>query len=656
MTSLSIGVLGPLDVRRDGEVRPVPAGRLATFLTALALNANRVVSLCALTEELWGSSPPRSARFNLRSYATQARRVLGDPERLVGHGGGYRFVTASGEVDADAFEAIVNDAAGANGADAGVLLEKALVLWRGPVADDIAAGPLITARVGVLDELRVRAVEEHAVAQLCAGDVHPAEVAVRLRYHLTDHPYRERAWTQLMLALHRAGDSAAAFDAYSRARSLLSDDLGIAPGPEMTAMYDAIRTGDARLGGGGRVALSASDRGDSGPVPHQLPPSATWFAGRRDEVDRSRRVLSQRHGPARVAITGPPGVGKSTLATTVAHRVAEHFPDGQLYADLATATAPAEILDGFLRALRCSAASPADLNAFRTAVYRRRLLFVLDNADGFPGLDQLLPTGPECGVLITRRSTPPQPDATEVRLEPMTHPQASELIEGVAGAFCDLTDRASVAAIVNYCDRLPVAVRAAALRLARRPDRPAAVLAARLRPERFRLDELSCGTLDLRSHFARAHRTLGPAGVALRRLAELRVPAYRLPALAALLDSTVHDAEAVLDLLVSEHVVNPGGDGRFRLSGLLRAYSAELAHTEPVALRRAALLRTFRWYAAAAEDAAGRGRSGGLSLGGERDVLIAAARQAARVPGGESFKARITRSLRHGQRGSGQRR
>jgi hypothetical protein len=141
--------------------------------------------------------------------------------------------------------------------------------------------------------------------------------------------------------------------------------------------------------------------------------------------------------------------------------------------------------------------------------------------------------------------------------------------------------------------------------------------------------------------------------VALCRLAELRVPAYRLPALAALLDSTVHDAEAVLDLLVSEHVVNPGADGRFRLPGLLRAYSAELARTEPVAPRRAALLRAFRWYAAAAEDAAGPGRSGGSSLEGMRDVLIAVARQAARVPDGESFHARITRSLRKLRHGGG---
>jgi DNA-binding SARP family transcriptional activator len=648
--SLAIRVLGPLEVRHASHPLRLPAGRPATFLAAMALSANRVVPLPVLVEELWGRTPPRSARYNLRSYASQLRKGLGGYGRLTARGGGYVLEPGDGEVDAETFEALLAEAAGVpEPPRAAALLDRALALWRGPVLADVAAGPLITARSTVLEELRVTAVEDHVAALLRLADSRPGDLAVRLRQHLAEHPYRERGWGQLMLALYRAGDPAAALDAYAQARRVLADDLGIAPGPELTALHRALLDRDPELSG-----LAGSGPPAARPtavarvsVPHQLPPAPTWFVGRDVELDRIRRCLTGSGGPTVVVVTGPPGVGKSALALAAAHEAAGAYPDGQLYADLDRASASAEVLGHCLRALDHRRPHATDAAEFRSTAYGRRLLLVLDNADRFAGLEDLVPTGPHCAVLITRRSVPAQLDAVDVALSPLSGADAVELIGRVAGASRIAAEPAATTTVAELCDRLPLAVRAAAVRLARRPDWPVAGLAARLGPEHRRLDELRSSPLDVRERYASACRALGPAGPALRRLALLQVPQCRPEVLAALLAAPPGAADEALDVLVTERLVEPLRGGRFRLPGLLRAYGAELAReSEPAHERRAALLRAFCWYASGAEQAVRAAPAGRAWLDRERGSLLAVARQAARLPGAERIVVRIATSLR----------
>ena len=159
--SLAIGVLGPLDIRHDGDIRTVPKGRLATFLTAMALGPNRVVPLPLLVEELGEHRRPGRRRTTCAPTPHRPGGFSAIPSRLVALGGGYVLVTRPGEVDADVFEAIVTGVDGTDPQEAGVRLEKALSLWRGPVLAGVPAGPLITARAGVLEELRLAAAEDH---------------------------------------------------------------------------------------------------------------------------------------------------------------------------------------------------------------------------------------------------------------------------------------------------------------------------------------------------------------------------------------------------------------------------------------------------------------------------------------------------------------
>ena len=92
-----------------------------------------------------------------------------------------------------------------------------------------------------------------------------------------------------------------------------------------------------------------------------------------------------------MTLSGTAGVGKTTLAVNFAHRVADRFPDGQLYVDLrgfdatGTVVTAVEAVRGFLEALgvrreRIPADLPAQVALYRSLLAGRRMLVLLDNA------------------------------------------------------------------------------------------------------------------------------------------------------------------------------------------------------------------------------------------------------------------------------------
>src|SRR5262249_53221612 len=125
-----------------------------------------------------------------------------------------------------------------------------------------------------------------------------------------------------------------------------------------------------------------------------LPPDVYGFIGRSRELAILDRVLGRvddRHGVVVSTVSGAGGVGKTALAVHWAHRVADQFPDGQLYVNLrgfdpgTGIVEPAVALRGFLDALGAPADRiPVSLDG-QTGLYRsllagRRMLILLDNA------------------------------------------------------------------------------------------------------------------------------------------------------------------------------------------------------------------------------------------------------------------------------------
>src|SRR5438874_11522945 len=105
-------ILGPLEVVDEGE--PVPLGRLKErlVLAVLLLHANEFVSRERLIDELWGESPPPTARKAVNVYVSQLRKVLARSGRdpIATADGGYRLEVGSEELDVSRLHRLLADA------------------------------------------------------------------------------------------------------------------------------------------------------------------------------------------------------------------------------------------------------------------------------------------------------------------------------------------------------------------------------------------------------------------------------------------------------------------------------------------------------------------------------------------------------------------
>src|SRR5208282_1351579 len=282
--------------------------------------------------------------------------------RLAALGDAYCLEVAPGDLDMLVFDDVAERGRRALGdgdaAAAARLLDQALGLWRGPPAGDVTVDGDTGAVLAGLAERRLLAEEDRADAELALG--RDAALIARLRLLVATHPLRERPWGQLMTALYRTGQRAAALACYRQLRTHLVAELGVEPGPELGELHQQILAGDS---------LPARQPAAVAPVaqvmPRQLPPDVSHFTGRAAELDRLDMLLGASGAgmPATVVITainGTPGVGKTALAIRWAHRMASRFPGGQLYASLRghAAVGPADPLAVLARFLRDLGVAP----------------------------------------------------------------------------------------------------------------------------------------------------------------------------------------------------------------------------------------------------------------------------------------------------------
>ena len=245
-------VLGPLEVESQGRLVPIAAAKERTLLALLLLRANAPVSRDRLIDELWGESPPPTARHTLEAYVSRLRRTLtaaGDGAHIETQPGGYLFRVGGDQLDALRFERLVGEGKRALRADpreADLKLTRALELWRGDVLGDLAldVGVVEASR---LEELHLEALELRVDARLELG-LH-RELVAELTPLVAAHPLRERFRSQLMLALYRSGRQADALEEFRRARRRLVEELGIEPGAELQQLQAAILRQDPVLAG-----------------------------------------------------------------------------------------------------------------------------------------------------------------------------------------------------------------------------------------------------------------------------------------------------------------------------------------------------------------------------------------------------------------------
>ena len=242
-------ILGPLDVRENGQPVDVGGGKQRALLAVLLLGGNEIVSTDRLIDALWGENPPASAPNSLHAYVSRLRRVLG-AGRLLRSGHGYQLVVGPEELDLDRFERLLASAREllevGDAERAAETLRAALALWQGPPLADFRYEPFAAAEIAHLEDLRFAALEERIEADLALGRYR--QLVPELEALVREHPLRERLRGQLMLALYRSGRQAEALEAFREGRSALVDELGLEPGPALQELERQILTHDPALG------------------------------------------------------------------------------------------------------------------------------------------------------------------------------------------------------------------------------------------------------------------------------------------------------------------------------------------------------------------------------------------------------------------------
>jgi DNA-binding SARP family transcriptional activator/Tfp pilus assembly protein PilF len=523
------------------------------------------------------------------------RRVFGDPGVIVARPPGY-FVDGS-RVGTDVIDAerLIRD--GQRDDDpvrAAQLLEAALALWRGRPMTELAGLRWFDEQVRRLDQLLLRARRALVDARLVAGE--HEELLPDLVDMCAEQPFDEQLHAQLMRALYRSGRQADALETYRRLRRVLRDEVGVEPGEPLNDLHAAILRHDPA------VAAPAAPSG--GPatamVPAQLPMAVATFTGRRRELDILDTLVRARDKStvAISALSGMAGVGKTALGLYWAHRVANRFPDGQLYVNLrgfdpsGVVVDPAEALSGFLNALgvaadRVPAELPAQAALYRSLLAGKRMLILLDNARTVAQVRPLLPGAPGCLVLVTSRDQLGPLVAIDgaypLNVALLSPVEARELLDRRLGRDRTSAEPAATDEIVTQCAGLPLALAIAAARAATRPALPLARLADELGAGESGLDAFvgADPAADVRAVFSWSYRALSDGAARLFRLLSLHPgPDIGGPAAASLCALTRRQAAPLLRELVEASLLTEHVPDRYSFHDLLRVFAAELSAGE----------------------------------------------------------------------------
>ncbi len=652
-------MLGPLRAfagQREIELGP-PLQR--ALFAVLALRSNHVVYRAELIDALWGEDLPNRPEGGVHTYVAGLRRAFEpgrghrSPGRVIeSRGSGYLLRAASDAIDLARFERCVETARTAVGAgdlaEAERCYDEALGLFDGAALGGVP-GPFAATQRDRLAEVRLGVVEDRIDVILARG--RHAAVIGDLRTMTGEHPLRERAWSQLMLAFYRAGRQADALAAFDRAREACARELGLDPGPALRELRQRIVVADPALTLGARaettVRAPAAAR-------RNLPRDIEGFIGRDQEMIRVMSSIDRPGGrsgrspglgpvsqpglqpvpqlvsqpvsqsvprpvpPLRVfAIDGMAGVGKTSLAVHLAHRLADDYPDGQLYLDLHAHTVGQEpltaatALDRLLRAVGVPGDRiPVEVEE-RAAMWRaeladRRMLLVLDNAVGAAQVRPLLPGSAGSLVLVTaRRRLPGLQDCEFLSLDVLPAAEAATLFALAAGDVRPAAEPEATAAVVRICGNLPLAVQIAGARLRHRAAWSIAHLLDRLGDEDRRLAELRVEDRSVAAAFGLSYRSQTPDRQRIFRLLGLFPgPEFTVRAAAALAGTDARDTDDALEDLVDAHLLDQSRAGRYRFHDLLGVFAARQCRAEETeSARRAAMERLLDFYVLTVDNA-----------------------------------------------------
>ncbi|SDN35963.1 AfsR/SARP family transcriptional regulator [Allokutzneria albata] len=604
MTELGFRVLGPVEITTGTGVVQVGSRGARTLLAVLLLEVNQVVPVAHIEDVLWEHNPPSSGRTIMQSYVSRLRKLFAEiapngEVEIVTRPPGYLLRADPELIDVHRVQSMVAGVGELDAQRRARVLGEALSLWRGQALADLPSERLRTGVAADLEEFRLGLLEDRIDADLELG--RHAELLSELSGLLARQPFRERMIGQLMIAMHRCGQRAEAIGTYLRYRRLLADELGVDPGTKLRDLYASLLRDDQEVQA--RNAQPSARATTTVLRPAQLPPEPAGFAARESELSWMDSLLTGAGSAPRVAlVVGNGGMGKSALTVSWARRVADRFPDGQLYASLRgfdperSPVEPAEVLRQFLVALGIAPAGvPVDFDE-RVALYRsmlagRRVLVLLDDARDAEQVRDLLPVASGSLALVaSRRRLGGLAVSAAARVLTLDALPTNDAVRILAGALGEdrVEDPDDLRRLAELCGGLPLALRIVAARLAVNPNRSVATVVAELADEQQRLgalgtedDDISVrGAFDLTFHsldepYARFFRLLGvPPGPDVT------------PHLASVLAGVdIACARRSLRALAAAHLVTEHRADRFTMHDLTRLYARSIARELPPTAR-----------------------------------------------------------------------
>jgi len=378
---MELRVLGAVEAVGPEGAIPLGGPRQRLLLAVLLASRGQVVSIDALSEALWGGNPPPTARPTLQTSVSKLRRQLAPVAGVVleTRPPGYALNVGAEIVDADRFESLVETASALldeHPGEASRHLDRALELWFGDAFAGFSDLPWATAEATRLEELRWHAIEDRMDARLRLGD--SSALVGELDGLTQTEPLRERLRGQHVLALYRSGRQGEALRVAAQFRAFLSEELGLDPSPDFVELERAVAMGDDMLGPTAPTAVP----GGTGPptrMTAQVPAPTVSLVGRDELVEDIVDLV----GHARlVTLTGPGGVGKSSVAMEVARRSRDHFRDGVRLIELAPVTTPEAVATAVAQAVEAERRSGRSITeSIAEVLAPLELLILIDNCE-----------------------------------------------------------------------------------------------------------------------------------------------------------------------------------------------------------------------------------------------------------------------------------
>lgn len=553
------GILGATVAwNADGsEVKLPPMPR--ALLAMLAIDPGRSVAVDRLVTGLYGDAPPAGPGNALQAQVSRLRSRLG-AGAVEFENRGYRLAAGVQDVDAHRFEELAASGrralTGGDPEDAAATLREALQLWRGPALQDLDDPSLVGDRLARLDEMRLRAAEDLADAEIALG--HASDTVPALRELVSSHPLRESLWEKLIRALAEIGRRAEALASFEEARRVLADELGTDPSPGLKELH--------------RVLLRQKEPAAL-PRPRRPPAQLTTLVGREESLDQLTGLLSRER---LVTLTGVGGVGKSRLAVEAVLGAEVDV----CFVELSPVSDRCGVTTAVCAALGLrSRDSPGAEEQLVNVLTQRPLLLLLDNCEHLSGavaalVRPLLADCPQLRVLVTSRHRLAVPGESVWPVPPLDHRALRLFADRAAHADPGFTlDERNVDEVRRICralDGIPLGIELAA---ARSRAMPLADIATRLE------SSLSLPSSD----GSRRHRSLraaiawswGLLDEAERTLAS-RLSVFSGGATAASAERVcgVPDAEGILAGLVEKSLVELRA-GRYRMLRTIRTFARE---------------------------------------------------------------------------------